>query len=120
MTRLARGAAGEVPETPSRGDPRLARADARVIGPQRGAIDGARRAAEALGYHVHIVADPITGEAREAARQHIARTAAAVASIPRPVCVIASGETTVTVRGTGDGAVARRARAAGCGCQRWH
>jgi hydroxypyruvate reductase len=103
VSRLARGAAGEVPETPSSGDPRLARAEARVIGPQRGAIDGARRAAEALGYHVHIVAEPITGEARVAARQHIARTAAAVASIPRPVCVIASGETTVTVRGTGKG-----------------
>jgi hydroxypyruvate reductase len=103
VTRLARGAAGDVPETPSRGDARLARAHARVIGPQRGAIDGARRAAEALGYHVHIVAEPITGEARVAARQHIARTAAAVASIPRPVCVIASGETTVTVRGTGKG-----------------
>jgi hydroxypyruvate reductase len=103
VTRLERGAAGDVPETPASGDPRLARADARVIGPQRGAIDGARRAAEALGYHVHIVAEPVTGEARETARQHIARTAAAVASIPRPVCVIASGETTVTVRGTGKG-----------------
>jgi glycerate 2-kinase len=103
VDRLVRGAAGDVPETPSRGDPRLARAVARVIGPQRGAIDGARRAAEALGYHVHVVAEPVTGEARESARQHIARTAQAIASMPRPVCVIASGETTVTVRGTGKG-----------------
>jgi len=103
VTRLKRGAAGEVAETPSSGDPRLARAEARVIGPQRGAIDGARRAAEALGYHVHIVAEPITGEARDAARQHVARTAAAVAAMPRPACVIASGETTVTVTGKGKG-----------------
>ena len=76
VDRLVRGAAGDVPETPSSGDPRLARTVARVIGPQRGAIEGARRAAEALGYHVHIVAEPVTGEARDAARQHIARTAA--------------------------------------------
>jgi len=103
VDRLVRGAAGEVPETPSSGDPRLARAHARVIGPQRGAIDGARRAAESLGYHVHIVAEPVIGEARDAAREHIARTARAVASMPRPACIIASGETTVTVRGTGRG-----------------
>jgi glycerate 2-kinase len=92
-----------VPETPSSGDPRLARAHAHIIGPQRGAIDGARQAAESLGYHVHIVGEPVTGEAREAARHHIARTAAAVASMPHPVCVIASGETTVTVAGRGRG-----------------
>jgi hydroxypyruvate reductase len=103
VDRLVRGAAGDVPETPSSGDPRLARTVARVIGPQRGAIEGARRAAEALGYHVHIVREPVTGEARDAARQHIARTALAISSMPRPVCVIASGETTVTVRGTGKG-----------------
>jgi glycerate 2-kinase len=103
VDRLMRGAAGELPETPSAGDPRLTRAHARVIGPQRGAIDGARQAAESLGYHVYIVAEPVTGEARDAARHHIARTAAAVASMPRPVCVIASGETTVTVRGQGKG-----------------
>jgi glycerate-2-kinase len=94
VDRLVRGAAGDVPETPSSGDPRLARTVARVIGPQRGAIEGARRAADALGYHVHIVHEPVTGEARDAARQHIARTAQAISSMPRPVCVIASGETT--------------------------
>lgn len=103
VDRLVRGAAGDVPETPSSGDPRLARAHAQVIGPQRGAIDGARRAAESLSYHVHIVGEPVTGEAREAARLLVARTAAAVASMPRPVCVIASGETTVTVTGRGKG-----------------
>jgi hydroxypyruvate reductase len=103
VDRLVRGAAGDVPETPSSGDPRLARAHAHVIGPQRGAIDGARQAAESLGYHVHIVGEPVTGEAREAARHHIARTTAAVAPMPRPVCVIASGETTVTVIGRGKG-----------------
>ena len=82
--RLVRGATGDLPETPSSGDLRLSRAEARVIGPQRGAIDGARRAAEALGYHVHVVPEPVTGEARDAARQHISRTASAIAMLPRP------------------------------------
>jgi hydroxypyruvate reductase len=103
VDRLRRGAAGEVPETPPRGDPRLARAHARVIGPQRGAIDGARHAAERLGYAVHVLVQPVTGEAREVAGPHVELTAHAIASLPRPVCVIASGETTVTVTGTGKG-----------------
>ena len=103
VSRLRRGAAGTVPETPSHGDPRMARAQARVIGPQRGAIEGAKQAAESLGYHVHIVAEPVTGEARDVAGPHIERTATAIASLPRPVCVIAAGETTVTVTGRGKG-----------------
>jgi hydroxypyruvate reductase len=103
VDRLRSGAAGQFPETPSSGDARLARAVANVIGPQRGAIDGARRAAEALGYHVYVVPEPVAGEARDAGRHHVTRTARAVASMPRPACVIASGETTVTVRGTGKG-----------------
>jgi hydroxypyruvate reductase len=74
-----------------------------VIGPQRGAIDGARRAAEALGYHVHVVPAPITGEARVSARAHLATVSLTLAALPRPLCVISSGETTVTVVGSGKG-----------------
>ena len=103
VSHLRRGAAGDVPETPKKGDPRLARATARVIGPQRGAIEGARRAAEGLGYHVHVVGEPITGEARLSARSHIAAAAHMAASRPRPLCIISSGETTVTVVGNGKG-----------------
>jgi glycerate-2-kinase len=103
VDRLKRGAAGAIPETPGQGDPRLSRAQARVIGPQRGAIDGARQAAISLGYHVHVIDEPVTGEARDVAPRHIQRTASAIALMPRPVCVIASGETTVTVTGRGRG-----------------
>ena len=104
VDRLQRGAAGDVPETPSTGDARLARAAARVIGPQRGAIEGADRAAEALGYHVHVIREPVTGEARDVGDWHMSRVARRRPSrLPRPLCVIASGETTVTVRGAGKG-----------------
>jgi hydroxypyruvate reductase len=103
VARLRRGAGGQVPETPGRGDPRLARASARVIGRQRGALDGARAAAESIGYHVHVIPEPITGEARVAATAYAARVAALLPSLPRPACVLSSGETTVTVRGTGRG-----------------
>jgi hydroxypyruvate reductase len=103
VRHLQRGAAGEIPESPKTGDPRVARAMARVIGPQRGAIEGAQRAAEALGYHVHVVRQPVTGEARSAAGVYVERVEAALAALPRPLCVISSGETTVTVTGTGKG-----------------
>lgn len=101
--RLRRGVAGQLAETPKTGDPRLRRSVARVIGPQRGAIEGARRAAESLGYHVHIVDEPVLGEARLAAVAYLRHVANAISSLPRPVCVISSGETTVTVTGAGKG-----------------
>ncbi len=103
VTHLRRGVAGEVEESPKSGDPRLARAEARVIGPQRGAIEGAKRAAEQLGYHVHIVPEPITGEARSSARAHLTAMSQQLSSLPRPLCVISSGETTVNVVGRGKG-----------------
>jgi len=101
--RLRAGAAGDVAETPGPGDARLARARADVIGPQRGAIEGARLAAEQLGYAVHIVSTPVTGEARVAAGAHIAHVAGVLPTLTRPACVVAAGETTVTVTGQGKG-----------------
>jgi hydroxypyruvate reductase len=103
VARLRRGAAGALAETPKRGDPRLARASARVIGRQRGALEGARAIAESLGYHVHVVERSITGEARVAAADLVHDIAAHLSSFARPLCVLASGETTVTVTGTGRG-----------------
>jgi len=103
VSHLQRGVAGEIPESPKKGDPRMARAVAHVIGPQRAAIDGARKAAEALGYHVDVVPEPVTGEARVTARSHLAMVSGTLGSMPRPLCVISSGETTVTVVGRGKG-----------------
>ena len=55
---------------------------------------GAREAANRLGYVVHVIDEPILGEARDAAR----RLSELVPSDSlRKVCVIASGETTVTL-----------------------
>jgi hydroxypyruvate reductase len=103
VRRLRSGAAGDAPETPGAGDPRLARATAVVIGPQRGAVDGARQAAVSRGYTVHVVDEPVTGEAREVARTHVEHVARLTAGLARPACVIAAGETTVTVTGKGKG-----------------
>ena len=103
VAHLTRGLTGGVPETPQASDRTLRESLAVVIGPQRGAVEGARQAAERLGYVVHVVESPVTGEAREVGPRHVRAIAAHAAAAPRPLCVLSSGETTVTVRGTGRG-----------------
>ena len=67
------------------------------------AVDGAARAAESAGYRVVVFPDPTTGEARDAARRFVEAAAEVASGATQPICVIGSGETTVTVRGTGLG-----------------
>jgi hydroxypyruvate reductase len=101
--RLAAGLAGQVADTPKRRDTRLARASGQVIASRMDALAGARSAAEALGYHVIVLAEPVVGEAREAARQWYGRVQRHLDAASRPVCLISAGETTVRVTGTGRG-----------------
>jgi glycerate 2-kinase len=97
------GLSGEVPDTPKPGHGSLARARARVIGSRADAMEGARAAAAELGYHVVVMPEPITGEAREAGPAWLSRVHAMLATVPRPACVVTSGETTVRVTGKGSG-----------------
>ena len=103
LRHLDRGARGEVPETIKPGDQRLAAASYAVIANRLSAMEGARAAAEALGYDVHLVSDAITGEARDAAAAFVAFCRRAAQRADRPVCVLGSGETTVLVTGSGLG-----------------
>jgi glycerate-2-kinase len=102
VQHLERGEAGLVAETPKPGDVRLAHSSARVIGNRLTAVEGARTAAEGLGYRVHVVDEPIVGEARRAALPLVTAARAATAGDGR-ACMLAAGETTVTVTGTGKG-----------------
>ncbi len=101
--RLRAGIRGECPETPKPGDLRLRRHVARVIGGRREAMHGAARGAEARGYRVIVMEDAIVGEARTAGAAHAARVLEDTSGIAGPLCVVSSGETTVTVRGSGRG-----------------
>lgn len=102
VERFRRGARGEIAETPKPGDPRLSSSIFRVIGNRTTAMQSAARAARQLGYDVQVVAEPTVGEARLAG-EAFARAAIDRVAGPVPVCVVASGETTVTVRGDGRG-----------------
>ncbi len=103
IARLARGARGELPETPKPGDPRLARSRSWVIGGRHAAMRGAEDEARRRGYVVRVTEAPVTGEARDAARLRLAATAAEASGGGRPLCLISSGETTVRVTGPGRG-----------------
>ena len=103
VARLQRGAEDGLPETPKPGDPRLARATTTIIGSRRDAMRGAADEARRLGYHVAAIDDAVVGEARGAAAAFVRDALARAATLPRPVAVIASGETTVHVKGKGKG-----------------
>jgi glycerate 2-kinase len=101
--RLEAGARGGLPETPKRGDPRLARSTWRLIGSRVDAMDAARNAAIDRGFSTITIEAPIVGEARDAGPAFVARALDVSRRLPRPACVIGSGETTVRVVGTGTG-----------------
>jgi hydroxypyruvate reductase len=99
VERLEAGARGEVPETPKADDPLFARVTNVVIGDNALIVEAARARAADLGYTPVVLTRSLSGEAREVAREFVARGRLLAA----PACLIAGGETTVTVRGGGAG-----------------
>lgn len=89
-------------ETPKPGDPRLSRAEYRMIATPLMALRAAAREAEALGLTPLILGDALEGEAREAGTllAGIARSVAAHGLPARaPAVLLSGGETTVTLGG---------------------
>jgi glycerate 2-kinase len=94
---LAHGVAGDREETIKNGDPRLARNEFVVAGTRHDAMDGVVNEARARGYHVVSVDPPTLGEARDAARAFVTEARRRAVSSSSPLCVVASGETTVRI-----------------------
>jgi len=88
------------------GDPRLARAETRIVAAPQLALEAAAAVARADGVAVHILGDSIEGEAKDVGKV-LGAIALQVAERRQPFappCVLLSGgETTVTVRGGGRG-----------------
>jgi hydroxypyruvate reductase len=104
--RIARGACGEIPETPKQGDPVFQRVRNIVVGSNRAAVDAAVARARELGFRTLVLSTFVEGETREIARMHAAIAKEIVTSgrpLKPPACVITGGETTVTLRGGGLG-----------------
>ena len=97
--RLEAGRAGEIRETPKPGDPLFDRVTNVVVGNNALVTDAAAATARRLGYRTDLTTRELQGEARDVAREFVARAR----RLPPPACLIAGGETTVTVRGPGKG-----------------
>lgn len=90
-------------ETPKPGDRALDRSRFVLIGGRRDAMDGVSAAALDRGLATIVLDEPITGDAPAAGAAFARRAMAAAARIGGAAVVIASGETTVHVRGGGTG-----------------
>jgi hydroxypyruvate reductase len=97
--RLEAGEAGRLPETPKPGDELFARVSHAVIGNNALVAEAAVARAQALGYRAELLTRRLEGEAREVARDLVRRAR----RMPPGACLVAAGETTVTVRGRGRG-----------------
>ena len=103
---LAAGLSGDAPETPKADDPVFGRVANTIVGSISAALTAAEAHAHALGYTPLRLSSMIQGEAVQ-----VAKVLCAVARevrlsghpLPAPACLLAGGETTVTLRGNGLG-----------------
>lgn len=105
-TRLEMGAKGEVPETPKPGDPVFLRVSNHIIASNQLLVSTSADQARELGFNTLILTSGLEGEAADMGRLFaaIAREVASSGQpAPAPACILAAGETTVTVHGKGLG-----------------
>jgi hydroxypyruvate reductase len=93
-------------ETVKPGDPRLAKAETRMIATPQMALEAAAQVARGKGLAVHILGDSIEGEARDVGTVMAGLTRQILSHgqpFAAPCVLLSGGETTVTVRGQGRG-----------------
>ena len=104
--RFQEGARGNIPDTPKPGDPVFKNVDNYVIANNRLLVDAAMDKARELQFNTLILGTEVEGEAKDIGRflAAISRETARTGNpIKPPACILAAGETTVTVRGHGVG-----------------
>jgi glycerate 2-kinase len=104
--RLDRGERGEIEETPDGSDPAFDRVDNHVIADGFSSLEAVRDLAGERGYEPLVLSSRVRGEAREAAKTHVAIAEEVRATgnpLSSPAVICSGGETTVTIRGDGTG-----------------
>jgi hydroxypyruvate reductase len=104
--RLEAGARQRIADTPKPGDPLFDNVFNLIIANNQLLVEAARQQAEELGFNTLVLATGVEGEARDIGRMFAAIAQEAARSgqpVNPPACMIAAGETTVTVRGAGSG-----------------
>ncbi|MFQ5862974.1 MAG: glycerate kinase [Candidatus Brocadiales bacterium] len=103
---LKMGMMGKVSEGPRKSNPCFKHCQTVLLGSNALALEAAERRARALGFNGIILSSSITGEAREVARVLVSMAKEVLENgrpVPRPACLLAGGETTVTLKGRGMG-----------------
>jgi glycerate 2-kinase len=90
-------------ETPKTNDPIFARVQNIIIGDNLFAATAALEQAEREGFHAEILTNELQGEARELGVRLAKQLREEISKHQRPFCLIAGGETTVTIQGNGKG-----------------
>jgi glycerate 2-kinase len=111
---LDQGCRGQTPETPKPGSSLFRRVHHRIVGNNAAAVMAVARAAREAGLRT-LVRPVLTGEARDEGKRFGALARRIVCDgkpLQRPCCVVAGGETTVTVTGKGRGGRAQEFAAA--------
>jgi glycerate 2-kinase len=101
LQHIENGIAGQLPETPKPGDHHFASVHNYLAGTNRIALEAAAGKARELGYHPVLLSDTTTGDAHTVATT-LVQTALHYQG-PLPACLLAGGETTVTITGNGLG-----------------
>jgi glycerate 2-kinase len=103
---LEKGASGQIEDTPKSDNAVFRQCSQVLVGTNLQALKAAGQEAQRLGYHPLILSSKVEGEAREVAKFYTAIAREALSSqnpFKPPVCVLAGGETTVTLTGEGRG-----------------
>jgi hydroxypyruvate reductase len=102
---LRKGVAGKIPETPKADDDIFSRTHTHIVGNNASALRAAAEKATSLGYTVEVFSSCLEGESREVACDFVQRACELQRDqeFAKPLCLLAGGETTVTLKGNGLG-----------------
>jgi glycerate 2-kinase len=103
---LEKGTSGQIEDTPKSDNAVFQQCSQMLVGTNLQALKAAGQAAKWLGYRSLILSSKVEGEAREVAKFYAAIAREVLSSenpLKPPVCVLAGGETTVTLTGEGRG-----------------
>lgn len=102
LSVFQKGESGGEEETLKPGDPILNNIRCKVIANNRTAVDAAEQRAKSLGWQTADIGLVLMGEARQMGKT-LAERIKNEQPVKRPVCLVAGGETTVTIHGSGLG-----------------
>lgn len=103
---LEKGISGQIEDTPKSDNAAFQKCSQVLVGTNLQALEAAGQEAQQLGYLPLILSSKVEGEAREVAKFYTAIAKEILSSenpMEPPVCVLAGGETTVTLTGEGRG-----------------